>query len=200
MAKKTVKLPKAYVNERKKESVKTYALPFGDASVDIEIKQTVSPVELSALVDFCIEYATIRSKDEGVYDDRFYEFGFRLGVIGTFTNLNIEDYVDCVDCLTTGEGCLYWFVALRIDSDTFDMVSNACSTRRAEMLKNRENMLSPLGGLLNTVKNAFSMASDYLNTASEHIEKDIDGVVIDAVTNKLSGLQKESTGDNNETS
>lgn len=195
MASKKIKLPKAYVGALKKEAVKIDTLKFGDSAVDIEIKQTVSPVELAALVNFCIDYATVHSGESSVYDDRFYQIGFRLGVIATFTNLDINSYADDVQYLVTGENSLYWFIAPRIDADTFDLVNEACSTRRDEELKNRENALSPLGGLMRTIKNAVSQAADYLNAASEHIEEDVENTIYDAVADELKIIQNKDSGE-----
>ena len=153
------KIPAVYMKTaRATSSAPSQIELFGADGEQVVIKQTISPWDLIALSNFCITYSTYESNGVPVYEDRFFEFGYRLGVLMYFTNLDIESAVDQADTeyLVTGDNAIFWPVYEQINDDTKELVRDACLYRRRQEL-------DKLAGL-ETMNPEYAMTKLYIET------------------------------------
>lgn len=171
------KIPAVYMKTAKAASATPSQIElFGADGEQVVIKQTISPWDLIALSNFCISYSTYESNGVSVYEDRFFEFGYRLGVLMYFTNLDIESAVDQADTeyLVTGDNAIFWPVYEQINEDTKELVRDACLYRRSQELDKLENAATPLGTLISTFNAAFGEnLSKYIGNASDALIADM---------------------------
>lgn len=171
------KIPAVYMKTAKAASAAPSQIElFGADGEQVVIKQTISPWDLIALSNFCISYSTYDSNGVPVYEDRFFEFGYRLGVLMYFTNLDIESAVDQADTeyLVTGDNAIFWPVYEQINDDTKQLVRDACLYRRKQEVDKLENAATPLGTLISTFNKAFGEnLSKYVESASDALISDM---------------------------
>lgn len=166
--KKLVSIPQIYMDTTKSLSTAPSQIDiFGEDGEPITIKQTIGPWDIITLSNFCISYSSYKSGDTEIYDDRFFEYGYRLGILMYFTNLDIEPVADQSEYLVTGENAIFWPIYEQINEDTKKLVREACLFRRNEELSKIRNAASPLGMLLSQIGKAYGDGlKKYIDDAS----------------------------------